>query len=244
MGDIRRWSPEKIRQVIRESNKQSAKGSQKYIEGENSAIRTDYEFTACLCDENCWCRRHSCAGHYRIKEITFDQFLETYTKLWIPPKARENIKNAVRFGTPFNGRQRNAVKPLQWLGDNWSAVLTRVRGYNKCGLCDSPFPAVGDVTNLYQGKMWSQLLYDSVVPFDTKSQARIKMAGYKDPTKDFRAMNNELFNDLKKLSEASGMGVDSIRNLDSPWDVLTHLEKPFGGQPLSRVLDKMFYAPQ
>ena len=244
MGDIRRWTPEKIRQVIRESNKQSANGSQKYVEWENSAILTDYEFIPCLCDESCWCRRHSCSGHYRIKEITFDQFLETYTKLWIPPNARENINNAVRFGAPFKGRQRNAVKPLQRLKDNWSDILTRVRGYNKCGLCDSPFPVVGDVTNLYQSKMWSQLLYDSVVPFDTKSQARIKRAGYTDPTKDFRAMNSELFNDLKKLSEASGMEVDGIRNLDSPWDVVTHLERPCGGQPLSRVLDKMFYAPQ
>ncbi len=244
MGDIRRWSPEKISQVIRESNIQSAKGRQKYVTWENSAIRTDYEFIACPCNENCWCRRHSCAGHYRIKEIRFEQFLETYTKLWVPPKARKNIKNAALFRTLFNGRQLNAVKPLQWLRNNWSDILTRVRGYNKCGLCSSPFPAIGNVTNLYQSKMWSQLLYDSVVPFDTKSQARIKRAGYKDPTKDFRTMNIELFNDLNNLSEAFGMGVDDVRNFDSPWDAVTHLEKPSGGQPLSRVLDKMFYAPK
>lgn len=243
MGEICRWTPEKIRKVIRESNKQSANGSQKYVDWENSAIRTDYEFIPCRCDESCWCKRHACAGHYQIKEITFDQFLETYTKLWIPPNVRENIKNAVRLRTPFQGRQRNAVKPLQQLRDNWSNVLTRVRGYNKCGLCDTSVPAVGVVTNLYQGKMWSQLLYDSVVPFDTKSQARIKRAGYKDPIRDFIGMNKELFNDLKKLSEASSMSVDGIRNLDSPWDVAKHLERPLGGQPLSRVLDKMFYAP-
>jgi hypothetical protein len=175
--------------------------------------------------------------------MAFDQFLETYARIWIPPKARENVKNAVLFGTPFNGRQRNAVKPLRWLNSNWSNVLVRVRGYTKCGLCDSSFPAIGDVTNLYQAKMWSQLLYDSVVPFDTKSKAQIKRAGYSDPTKDFTAMNRELFGDLRRLSQDSGMKVESVRNLDCPWDVITHLEKPIGGQPLSRVLDKVFYAP-
>ena len=240
MGDICRWSPERIRQAIRASNKQAVIATQKYVLLENSAIRTDYEFIACPCDESCWCKRHKCTGHYRIRKMSFDQFLQTYVNLWIPPKARENIKNAVRFGTPFNGRQRNAVKPLKWLSANWIDVLTRVRSYNKCGLCDSSFPAVGDVTNLYQAKMWSQLLYDSVVPFDTKSKAQIKQAGYSDPTKDFRAMNSELFGDLRKLSENAGMGVDSIRNLDCPWVVATSLEKPSGGQPLSRVLDKVF----
>lgn len=242
MGDLCRWPPDRLRQAIRESNNQSAKASQKYVLWENSAIRTDYEFIACPCDESCWCKRHSCTGHYRIRKMAFDQFLETYVRLWIPPKARENIKNAVRFGTPFNGRQRNAVKFLHWLRSNWSDVLARVRGYNKCGLCDSSFPAIGDVTNLYQAKMWSQLLYDSVVPFDTKSKAQIRQAGYSDPTKDFRAMNRELFGDLRRLSENSGMEVENIRNLDCPWGVVTHLEKPFGGQPLSRVLDKVFYA--
>jgi hypothetical protein len=80
VGDICRWSPERIRQVIRESNQQSVKGSQKYVMWENSAIRTDYEFIECPCDESCWCKRNSCTGHYRIREIAFDQFLETYGK--------------------------------------------------------------------------------------------------------------------------------------------------------------------
>ncbi len=57
-------------------------------------------------------------------------------------------------------------------------------------------------------------------------------------------MNRELFSDLKKLSVAFGMGVDDIRNFDSPWEIVSHLEKPSGGQPLSRILDKMFYAPE
>jgi hypothetical protein len=243
MGDICGWPLEVVRRVIRESNDQSAKGSQKYVLWENSAIHTDYEFMTCPCNESCWCKRHACNGHYRIREMVFDQFLETYVKLWIPPKARDNIKNAVRFRTSFNGRQRNAVKPLQWLRVNWSDVLARVRGHNKCGLCDSSFPVGEDVTNLYQAKMWSQLLYDCVVPFDTKSKARIKKSHYTDPIKDFMAMNRELFDDLRKLSETSGLDVEGIRNLDRPWAVLKHLRKPIGGQPLSRVLDKMFYAP-
>lgn len=55
-------------------------------------------------------------------------------------------------------------------------------------------------------------------------------------------MNCELFNDLKKKMDE--FDVESIRNLDSPWDVVADLKKLRGGQPLSRVLDKMFYAPR
>jgi hypothetical protein len=41
--------------------------------------------------------------------------------------------------------------------------------------------------------MWSQLFYDSVVPFDSNSKREIKNAGYTDPRRDFLAMNRELF---------------------------------------------------
>ncbi len=244
MGDICDWSPDRLQQIIRESNEQSARGSQQYIVWENYAILNDYEFIACPCDESCWCKRHSCIGHYRIKAIAFDEFLETYVKLWAPPRARENIKNAVTRGTPFNGRQKNAVKPLRRLRSNWSGVLARAREHNKCGLCDSSPPIIEDVTNLYQAKMWSQLFYDCIIPFDTKSKTRLRKAGYPDPTRHFISTNYELFGDLRKLSERTGMDIGGVRNLDAPWGVVTYLEKPLGGQPLSRVVDKMFYAPE
>ncbi len=229
MGDICNGTPDTLRQVIRESNEQSSRGSQQYIVWENQAILNDYEFIACPCDESCWCKRHSCTGHYRIKAIAFDEFLKTYVKLWLPPRARENVKNAVLLGIPFNGRQRNAVKPLQRLRNNWSAVLARARRHSKCGLCDSPLPVVEDVTNLYQAKMWSQLFYDCIVPFDTKSKARLTKAGYANPTRHFKSTNCMLFSDLRKLSERTGIDIREVRNLDAPWGVLTYLEKPSGG---------------
>ena len=174
MGFISSLSPDDIRQSTGDSNKRSAKGSAKYVNGESHALHTDYEFLACPCGDDCWCKRNACTGHYRLKEVTFDRFLETYVMLWIPPKARENVKRAVLKGTPFKGRQRNAIKPLQWLRENWSGILDKVRGYDKCGLCDSTVPPdVINVSNLYEGKMWSQLFYDSLVPFDTKSRAKI-----------------------------------------------------------------------
>jgi hypothetical protein len=91
--------------------------------------------------------------------------------------------------------------------------------------------------------MWSQLFYDSLVPFDTKSKAKIKRAGYPDPERHFLAMNRELFRDLRKLSDAHRLGVPGIRHLDSPCSVIPQLPAPAGGQPLSRVVDKIFYSP-
>lgn len=244
MGDIIKWSPDQVRQIISESNNQSAGGSQKYIKWENHAIRSDYEFIACPCEDNCWCKRNSCTGHYRIKEIPFEQFLRTYVKLWVPPKARENVTNAVVSGVPFSGRQRNSVWILKWLRDNWAVILDTVRRYDKCGLCDSTTPLIGKVDNLYEAKMWSQLFYDSVVPFDTVSRQKIKKAGYNDPIKDFWGMNKALFQDMKAFSAIHGLGVSGIRHLDTPWSIIPEFIKPMGGQPLSRVLDKMFYSPK
>jgi hypothetical protein len=237
-------SPDEIRRITEDSNKQSAKGSAKYVYGESRALHTDYECIACPCGDDCWCRRNECAGHYRLKAVTFDEFLETYVALWIPRNARKNVKRAVMDGAPFKGRQRIAIIPLQKLRENWSSVLEKVRGYDKCGLCDSTAPpGVTDVSNLYEGKMWSQLFYDSLVPFDTKSKAKIKRAGYPDPERHFLAMNRELFRDLRKLSDAHRLGVPGIRHLDSPCSVIPQLPAPAGGQPLSRVVDKIFYSP-
>jgi hypothetical protein len=197
-GYVSILQPDEIRRVIRASNVASAQGSQEYVVWENRAIRSDYEFMACTCGNGCWCSRHACNGHYRIKEITFDEYLSTYVSLWIPPRSRRNVKDAVLKGTTFNGHQRNAIWPLKWLQTNWSSVLGEVRRYDKCGLCDPAVPLDDylrsryEVDNLYAGKMWSQLFYDSLVPFDWKSKAKIKRAGYSDPTMAFFAMNREL----------------------------------------------------
>jgi hypothetical protein len=99
------------------------------------------------------------------------------------------------------------------------------------------------VSNLYEAKMWSQLFYDSIVAFDTRSKRELKMAGYSDPAQDFLGMNRELFDDLRKLSETHDLGVPGLRQLDSPGRVDPQLQEPVGGQPLSRVIDKIFYRP-
>jgi hypothetical protein len=130
---------------------------------------------------------------------------------------------------------------LKWLDQNWSASLAKARGCNKCGLCDPNISIEGGVTNLYEAKMWSQLFYDVLVPFDTASKKAIKRAGY--PTTDFLTMNRELFLDLRRFAEAHGLDVAAIRKLDSPSAIAPSLSPLAGGQPLSRVLDKIFYNP-
>lgn len=188
--------------------------------------------------------RNACAGHYRLKEITWETFLDTYLKLWIPPQSRNGVKGAVLHGVMFNGRQKNSVEPLRRLRANWPSVLGQVRAYDCCGLCGSDVPLVpARMESLYVAKMWSQLFYDSIVPFDTKSKAEIKRAGYPDPAQNFVAMNKELFADVRKLSDSHHLGVLGLRCLDRPDKVDPQLEQPEGGQPLSRVIDKIFYRP-
>jgi hypothetical protein len=123
-------------------------------------------------------------------------------------------------------------------------VLGEVSAYNKCGVCDSATPpsAVHATNNLYEAKMWSQLFYDSIVLFDTDSRRRITSAGYPNPARDFLGMNNELFADLRQLSDAHGLGIPGLRGLDSPVLIDVQFgEPPPSGQPLSRVIDKIFY---
>lgn len=243
MGDIAYKPLQDLRRTIRESNERSNTGTQQYLFWENKAIQSDYEFVECGCTEECWCRKNGCAGHYRIRDIGFDRFLDTYVHLWVPPKARNNLKSAVLEGRAFNGRQRNATPHLQWLMHNWGDTLYRVRNHKKCGLCDNGIPLGNIVHNLYQAKMWSQLFYDSLVPFDSKSCSRISQSGYTNPIRDFTRMNREIFADLRRLASRENLGVLELRDLDKPWTVAPDLVPVKNGQPLSRVLDKMFYSP-
>jgi hypothetical protein len=244
MGDIAGWSQDEIKRIIRHSNDDSAAGSQRYVFWENKAIRDDYEFVPCECKSDCWCKRNGCTGHYRLKAISFHQFLDTYVHLWIPPSSRNNVNAAVLHSRPFNGRQRNAVPPLQSLRENWQDTLREARGYDKCGLCDSQIPLVIAVNNLYQAKMWSQLFYDSLVPFDTRSRHRIARAGYTDPIQNYMRMNRELFDDLKIMASRNDLDIADLRNLDTPWTAAQGMVVIPNGQPLSRVIDKMFYSPK
>ena len=244
MGNLPYKTIEELKKTIEESNRSSYSGVQKYILLENEAIQNDYEFIKCGCKEDCWCRRNGCEGHYIIKEIEFEQFLDTYTRLWAPPNARRNIKKAVLFNRPFEGRQKKSIPHLQRLMKNWVDILKRVRAHNKCGLCDNGIPLGIFIQDLYHAKMWSQLYYDSVVPFDTDSRKRIIHNGYTDPEKDFSIMNKELFADLKKLVLGNNMNIIDIRNLDKPWTIDQELNLIKNGQPLSRVLDKIFYTPK
>ncbi len=241
MVRISSLSPGEIRKRIEESNQASYKSRAQYVCWENRALCSDYEFIDCPCLLECWCKHRSCLGHYRIKEISFNQFLDTYVNLWTPKNARENIKSAVLTGKPFRGRQRNAIPALRWLRQNWSVSLAEARGCNKCGLCDPNISIDGSVTNLYEAKMWSQLFYDVLVPFDTASKKEIKRAGY--TTTHFLTMNRELFRDLRRFADAHGLDVAGIRNLDSPSAIAPSLSSLAGGQALSRVLDKIFYSP-
>jgi hypothetical protein len=174
--------------------------------------------------------------------MSFNQFLDTYVTLWTPRNARQNIKSAVLTGKPFKGRQRNAVPALKWLHQNWPASLAKARACDKCGLCDPRISIESSVANLYEAKIWSQLFYDVLVPFDTTSKKEIKRAGY--TTTDFLTMNKELFRDLRKFAEAHRLDVGDIRGLDSPSAIAPSLSPLAGGQPLSRVVDKMFYSPK
>ena len=91
--------------------------------------------------------------------------------------------------------------------------------------------------------MWSQLFYDSLVPYDTGSRTRIIQSGYTNPARDYTRTNQELFEDLRKFASRNKLGVADLRGLDTPWEVATNLVPVENGQPLSRVLDKMFYSP-
>ena len=159
---------ENVRRVIADSNRASLERHARYVHCENRALHADYEFIACQCEDSCWCKRNACAGHYQLREMTFERFLETYVCLWTPPPAREAVKRAVSDGTPVNRRYKNAPPALWELRNKWPGVLAMVKSFTKCGLCDSAEPAIPHIGNLYEAKIWSQLFYDSVEEKDQR----------------------------------------------------------------------------
>jgi len=174
----------------------------------------------------------------------FDQFLSSYLFLWIPDRARDGVEDAVMSDGSINGRQRNAVFYLQRLRASWNKAINTARNHKRCGICDGGVPRLPSIRNLYEAKIWSQLFYDSCVPFDTCSKREIVRAGYTSPLCDYSAMNRELFADLRTLAEKHSLTVLGIRQLDAPARVVLGLTALPHGQPLSRVIDKVFYAPK
>ena len=81
MGDIANTPADVLKKAIRHSHENSMKGTQEYVVSENRAILADDEFVDCECAEDCWCKRHGCTGHYVIREMTFERFLDTGVKL-------------------------------------------------------------------------------------------------------------------------------------------------------------------
>jgi hypothetical protein len=242
MGELANISLDKITEKIRTSNKESALGNQKYIYWENKAIIENYEFIPCECDDKCWCRQHSCTGHYRIKKMTFEKFIDIYVTLWTPPQVRDAVKAAVLKGLRFDGRQINAVKHLRRLQAKWDITIDEASRWVKCGLCNI-LPKVPYIENLYEAKIISQLYYDVIIPFDTASRNRIISAGYDDPYLNYREMNRQIYADLNKTLDK--MSMQEIRfSIDMPWKAHTDIKFPKDGQPISRIIDKMFYSPK
>jgi hypothetical protein len=52
-----------------------------------------------------------------------------------------------------------------------------------------------------------------------------------------------LFRDPRKLAEIHQIGIPELRRLDDQAKVLPNFDSPPAGQPLSLVLDKIFYKP-
>jgi hypothetical protein len=253
MGYLKRIGIDTIKELINSSNIDAAGNNQKYIFWENIAILNDYECIACDCPKECWCRQHKCQGHYIIKDISFDCFLDTYVKLWTPVHARNGIKEDVIWKRHFVGRQEKSVQFLKDLKINYDNILDHVRQIRKCGFCDNVFDEIQTVlsgsslslsiSNLYQAKLLSQLFYDSIVAFDTASRRKIVKAGYSDPLKHpsgFISMNQSLYEDLK----AYDLPISEYRELDKPFSAMSGLSNIPNGQPMSRVVDKIFYSPK
>lgn len=243
MGQISQLTRDEIVETIAASNRQSAGKSQRYVIHESAVIRSDYDFVACDCPPICWCRKHACAGHFVLKAITFEHFLDSYALLWLPPQARNGVKSAVLEGTPFDGRPRNSVAFLRELRENWPGRLSQARAYRKTGLCDGGVPEGIGVSNLYEAKIWSQLFYDSLIPFDTAARGRMVRAGYTNPLAYYSRTNQEMFADLRTLAHDLNLDLPGIRALDTPWNDVPGLAVLPYGQPLSRILDKIFYKP-
>ena len=126
---------------------------------------------------------------------------------------------------------------------SWDATIGWPRQHRKCGLCNGGVPLGITIHNLYEAKMWSQLFYDSLVPFDSDSRRKIVKARYTDPISDYTRMNRELFEDLRQLASRANLSVPELRGLDEPWSADQSIVRPENGQPFSRVVGKMFYRP-
>ncbi|MBD3342454.1 MAG: hypothetical protein GF353_25365 [Candidatus Lokiarchaeota archaeon] len=237
------FGPDSLKVLIRTSNYWASLNENRYPLAMNHALNGFYKFIECPCSENCTCKKLGCEGHWVIDpKISYSKYLNHFLECFVHYKIRENVKN----NNIEKGRGKNAVAAINFFKEKWETISLQ---NSKCLICDdwlskywknelNTLPIKSD--HIYHAKWISLLNIDTFIPIDNGSAKLFKRLY---PRKKYIECLCRLREDIIDYLERNKMSMPKFRQLDKPGEFFKELDNINSSRPLSRIIDKIFYAP-
>jgi len=257
----------KIKERIDASNKAAAGNRSRYPIQEQVTLIELWEQLNCECAPECFCKKHGCTFHWKIKPNTnADEAIKGFVRTYIDVEKHNTFFKCLNENYTPPPRIKEAVAIAKDLKTNWDTYYSNALKSKSCILCDNNtsiywlnrFRALNIDMSIYHFKMLSILLPDIAIPFDIKSRALIKKELGLGQADQYSIMILKLQDLFQRIIEKTNSKVGDLRVLDEPGEYFDFAKQDvrLGKQgdnyiksflplerPFSRVLDKVFYRP-
>jgi hypothetical protein len=237
-------SPRDFFAVIDRSNRNASENRNKYPLMEERAIQKMYNFVGCPCAPTCKCQVLGCCKHYVIKADTeFTDYLQCYVKCWVDSRQQTALLDGVNGTRIYEGRAKKAVPVLKDIGYKWPSLIGAASSQPLTLVCDGALEKlatwVKKIPHLYEAKAISLLYYDLYLPYDTRSQVKLRQYY----SREYLPMHREIRDDLLNYLRRYKLSLEDFRKFDVPGTYFPDLRSVSPCRPISRVIDKAFYVP-
>lgn len=248
---------------------QSAAGNRNYYPIQEQASLTDiWEYVTCDCADHCICKQYGCTHHWKLKDgLEFDEVVKAFIRMFVDTAQHETLLRYIGSGEMNQAapRIKGSLGALTYLKENWELLYKNAVEHNKTIICDdwnnsffkNEWQFDYQNTTIYMAKLYSMLLPDVALAYDTASRKDIKQI-LKSGEKSYMAVLTAIRSKTLNMLQNERENISNLRRLDSPTDQLPFdpglISLAINGRhygdgyyplerPLSRIIDKYFYMP-
>ena len=261
-------NPKVIKSLIKDSNDDSMNNRNYYPLQMENALDCLYEFKDCNCNDDCYCKKCGCNGHWKLREdvpVTFSDLLPHFLKCFVNSSSHkiitDHLDNSVAFSKNTRGRA-SAYNILVEVKENWNQLFKIIKEFNNktliCTAGGEPsflknvnlLKLINGINikkgkeNIYKSKLYSMLFIDLVIPFDTASSKKIRQDLGLSVNENYLDCLKQWHDGLIDHFDRNKVKLSEFRRYDNP--KLTYKNSEFQEihRPISRIIDKFYYTPK
>lgn len=262
---------EQIRLIIDESNRSAALNNRNlYPIQEQATLVEIWEYVPFYCKGDCSCSAFKRKYNWKLKNsLKYEEILVAYLRMFVDSPKHKTVVDMIyepdidcrRLPSRIGG----AVSSMKYLKDYWDVLYSHALVNNKTLICDDwcdefwrrelSFPIFESV---YRAKLYSILLPNICVPYDSASRTKIKTYLQIRDNCSYREMLQRMSIKVREIIDNDKSDLAAFQRLDIPAKALKFNPNQISlkrkdinyGQdylplerPISRIVDKMFYKP-